>query len=112
MRRLFTLAIVALVAAVAWAVDFDQYFTDATLRLDYAFAGDVNKQEIYLDQLSQLPRWWGRRTRLDEVPAAGDGTITVRVLQPVPRVDIDRRGQASAQVDGECVLGTDAPRHG
>lgn len=68
----------AMLAVLAWAVDFDRYFCDATLRLDYAFAGDVNQQEIYLDQLSRLPRWYGRRVRLDEVPAAGDGTITVR----------------------------------
>lgn len=78
MKRILLIAVTAMLAATTWAVDFDKYFTDATLRLDYAFAGDVNKQEIYVDQLSRLPRWWGRRVRLDEVPAAGDGTITVR----------------------------------
>ena len=69
---------VAIATLTTWAVDFDRYFTDATLRLDYAFAGDAVKQEIFLDQLSHLPRWWGRRVRLDEVPVAGDGDITVR----------------------------------
>ena len=59
------------------ALEFDQYFTDATLRLDYAFAGDATRQEIYVDQLSRLPHWWGRRVRLDELPVVGDGTITV-----------------------------------
>lgn len=79
MRRMLMLALIAMMGIVGgWAVEFEQYFTDATLRLDYSFAGDANKQEIYLDQLSRLPRWWGRRVRLDEVPVAGDGTITVR----------------------------------
>ena len=78
MKRIVLIALAAMLAAVAWAVDFDRYFCDTTLRLDYAFAGDVNKQEIYVDQLSRLPRWWGRRVRLDELPAAGDGSITVR----------------------------------
>lgn len=78
MKRLIAIACLALTVATARAIDFDQYFTDATLRLDYAFAGNAAKQGIYLDQLSRLPRWWGRRARLDEVPVAGDGTITVR----------------------------------
>ncbi len=77
-RILLTIVTVMIGFGSMVAIDFDQYFTDATLRLDYAFAGDAFRQEIYLDQLSHLPRWWGRRVRLDEVPVAGDGDITVR----------------------------------
>lgn len=77
-RILFIAILVSLSLSSANAVDFDQYFTDATLRLDYSFAGDAICQEIYLDQLSRQPRWWGKRLRLDEVPTAGDGTITMR----------------------------------
>ena len=78
MKKLIAIACLALTISTARAIEFDQYFTDATLRLDYAFAGDAGKQGIYLDQLSRLPKWWGRRARLDEVPVAGDGTITMR----------------------------------
>jgi hypothetical protein len=59
------------------AQDFNQYFSDSTLRLDYIFAGDVNQQYIYVDQLSKSHRWYGRRHRLAELPLAGNGQITV-----------------------------------
>ena len=59
------------------AQDFEQYFSDSTLRLDYIFAGDVNQQYIYVDQLSKSHRWYGRRHRLAELPLAGNGQIAV-----------------------------------
>ena len=60
------------------AQDFDQYFEDRTLRLDYTFAGDDVLHEIYVDELVSLPRWYGRRERLAELPLRGNGQITVR----------------------------------
>ena len=54
----------------AGAQTFGEWFEDRTLRIDYVFAGDVQRQELYLDQLSLLPRWYGRRTRLAELPDA------------------------------------------
>ena len=62
----------------AGAQTFEEWFENRTLRLDYVFAGDASRQELYVDQLSQLPRWFGRRTRLAELPLAGNGQITVR----------------------------------
>ena len=62
----------------AAAQEFDDYFEDRTLRLDYVFAGDANQQDIYVDQLVQLPRWYGRHERLAELPLEGNGQITVR----------------------------------
>ncbi len=60
------------------AQDFDRYFTDATLRLDYIFSGDVRRQEISVDALHQLPRWYGKRHHLSEVPMKGNGQVVVR----------------------------------
>ena len=39
------------------AQNFDDYFTDNTLRLDYSFAGDRNHQNIYVDELVKVNRW-------------------------------------------------------
>ena len=41
-------ALLLFLASLTWVYgqDFDQYFTDATLRIDYIFSGDVNKQNI------------------------------------------------------------------
>ena len=62
----------------AGAQTFGEWFEDRTLRIDYVFAGDAQGQELYLDQLSLLSRWHGRRTRLAELPLAGNGQVTVR----------------------------------
>lgn len=76
-RYLFVL-LVCLCGLTAQAQVFDEWFCDRTLRLDYVFAGDVQHQQIYVDQLVQMPRWYGRRTHLAELPLAGNGQITVR----------------------------------
>ena len=56
---------------------FDDFFIDGTLRIDYTFSGDVNHQEISLDKLNSIPRWYGKRYRLDEMPVEGNGQIWV-----------------------------------
>lgn len=65
-------------ALVTRAQDFDTYFTDRTLRIDYQFTGNARHQEVCLDKLSSLPTWAGRRHHLSEVPVKGNGQITVR----------------------------------
>ena len=54
-RLCAAIAVLFLAVGRTAAIDFDTYFTDATLRLDYAFAGDFEHQEIFVDQLSVLP---------------------------------------------------------
>lgn len=58
--------------------NFDAYFLDKTLRIDYLFTGDAHRQDIVLDELSQLPAWAGRRERLAELPLQGDGQLIVK----------------------------------
>jgi hypothetical protein len=58
--------------------DFDTYFADSTLRLDYLMTGDVHRQAISVDALSQLDGWAGRRQRLAELPLRGNAQLTVR----------------------------------
>lgn len=59
------------------AQNFDDFFENKTLRTDYLFTGDSQKQEVYLDELSSLPQWAGRRHHLNELPLAGNGEITM-----------------------------------
>ena len=63
---------------LTYAQEFDKYFTDETIRLDYVFSGNAQEQHISLDQLIRLPNWAGRRSRLAELPLAGNGDLTVR----------------------------------
>lgn len=59
------------------AFDFEEYFTDRTLRIDYTFAGNQSQQSIYLDELKSLPRWYGRKVNLDRLEVNGNGDIKV-----------------------------------
>lgn len=66
------------------AQDFSQYFTDKTLRVDYFFTGNAERQEIWVDELSVLPGWSGRKHNLAQLPLTGYGQITVRDLEKGP----------------------------
>lgn len=76
--RFNILFIILLLCTTTNAQKFEDYFTDNTLRLDYIFAGDSKKQAIYVDELNKIPRWYGRRQHLAELPLLGSGQITVR----------------------------------
>ena len=60
------------------AQDFNTVFWDSTLRIDYIFSGNANQQRIAVDQLNAMPRWYGKKQRLAELPMEGNGQITVR----------------------------------
>ena len=78
MRKLFIVSLLSTVILSIQAQRFEDYFEDRTLRLDYTFCGDKNHQQIYVDELTALPRWFGRHQRLAELPLKGNGQITVR----------------------------------
>ena len=59
-------------------VTFDNFFEDATLRLDYALGGDNDNQEIYLLDMLRTSVWAGRREHLDTLLLRGSGQIVVR----------------------------------
>lgn len=77
-RFFHLLLFLALFATDSVAQDFDKYFVDKTLRIDYIFAGDARRQEISVDELCVEPRWWGKRSRLAEVPMEGYGQIIMK----------------------------------
>lgn len=79
MNRFLTTLFATLIACLgAYAQQFDDYFTDNTLRIDYTFSGNSHEQHIAVDQYSTSPRWFGKRSRLAELPVEGNGQITVR----------------------------------
>lgn len=77
-RFLFVAALSLMVATLCPAQRFEGYFTDATLRLDYAFMGNATEQHIAVDELKAMPRWYGKRQHLAELPVEGNGQVTVR----------------------------------
>lgn len=78
MMKHFLLCIMCICGiANAHAQNFDKYFEDNTLRIDYIFAGNNTEQHIYLQQLYKQKRWAGRRSRLAEKFLNGNGQLTV-----------------------------------
>ena len=45
-------------ANISWA-QFDKYFHNKTLRMDYAHCGDNQSEEIYFEELIEEPYWGG-----------------------------------------------------
>lgn len=79
MTRMIVWAIV-LVSAIQGlsAQDFDKWFHDKTLRLDYILGGAPDgSRTVFLDAQSSLPGWAGRRHNLKELPLLGNGVVTV-----------------------------------
>ena len=67
----------ALLPSPIQAQDFDSYFENRTLRVDYNFAGNAKSQAIYVSELLQFQGWAGRRHHMDEIPLKGNGDITM-----------------------------------
>src|SRR5574344_98893 len=78
MKRIFVLLIAICTFCYADAQNFDEYFTDSTLRIDYVFSGNTKQQMIAVDKLNKMQHWYGKHRRLAELPIEGNGQITVR----------------------------------
>ena len=77
-RKTLALAVCLGLQPSLWAQDFNEYFLDKTLRLDYLFTGNNKQQSIVLDGLASFPQWAGRQHHLNEIPLEGNGKVTVR----------------------------------
>ena len=77
MKRIFVFFFSLFVFLPLTAQRFTDHFCDSILRIDYIFAGDANRQAIYLDQFNMTPRWYGRRNHLAELPLKGNGSVTL-----------------------------------
>lgn len=82
MIKHFLLSIILLSASICtFSQDFNTYFADKTLRLDYTFTGNSSSTTISLNELSQLPKWAGRRHNLSQLLLDGNGRILVTDLK-------------------------------
>lgn len=76
-QKIMLFSSVLFLALPMQAQNFDDYFVDKTLRLDYIVAGDSVNQSIYFEQAYTNPKWAGRKTRLSEKFLNGNGQVTV-----------------------------------
>ncbi len=78
MKKILCLMLQVLCVGTLSAQNFEKFFEDETLRVDYIFSGNSTQQHIFLDGLSQTPLWAGRKHHLAELPLAGNGEITMK----------------------------------
>ena len=78
MKRILIINLLLSIFSSSYAQKFEDYFEDRTLRIDYTFSGNNQQQQLYVDELISMPRWYGKRHRLAEVPLKGNGQIIVR----------------------------------
>ncbi len=64
MRRLYLLLIALLIVSNSFAVDFNQFFINRTLRIDYFHVGDKTSDEIVLDLIYKEGQWAGNPSSL------------------------------------------------
>lgn len=81
MKNILFISLFCITAIQLNAQNFQDYFINKTLRIDYIFSGDANNQKIYVDELSQLPTWAGKRNRLTDIPLQGNGKIEMKDLK-------------------------------
>ncbi len=80
MKTILAAATLCLMSAAAWAaepVNFDDWFTNKTLRMDYVFSGTSETQSISFTQAYSSEGWAGRRTNLSKPQYRGNGQIKV-----------------------------------
>ena len=77
MKRFVILTLLLFVNFLS-AQNFNEFFEDKTLRLDYTFAGNSEKQHVFLDEIIQYENWYGRKVNLNKVLLEGNGQIRVK----------------------------------
>lgn len=93
MKKFIMLVILLYAAAGLNAQEFNQYFQNKTLRIDYIFAGNATSQLVALDELAQFDNWDGRRVNMGEIPVRGNGDI--KVIDPTSKKIIYRNSFSS-----------------
>lgn len=75
MKQILLILFSVFTSVMVCGQNYTDFFSENTLRIDYIFQGDKERQQISLDNLSSFTGWAGRRQRLSELPLQGNGQI-------------------------------------
>ena len=78
MKKIIIAAWLILANTAIHAQQFEDFFTEQTLRIDYVFTGNDHEQQIALDELSAIAGWAGRRHHLADMPLKSHGQLVMR----------------------------------
>ncbi len=71
-------AMSALASNSVSAQDFNTYFDNQTLRVNFILGGDANHSEILIQDFQSTPQWYGKRTHLPEIPVEGNAQYELK----------------------------------
>ena len=71
------LLLIASCAGAGGEKDFETFFTDKTMRIDYFHIGDAGSEVVTVDQASIYGTWAGSRTRL--IDPFNNGRYAVKI---------------------------------
>lgn len=77
MKRILSVLLFGVICLNMWSLEFNEVFSDSTLRVDYIFGGGPSGSFIYLQGQTRQPGWAGRHNNLKSVPVKGNGNILV-----------------------------------
>lgn len=76
-RKIQFLVLLFLTVSLNATAQFDRYFLDKTLRLDYFHCGDRSMEEYYFDELLEEPFWGGSKVNLIDTNFYGNYYLNV-----------------------------------
>lgn len=79
MKKLFSIMLLALLPSIAFA-QFNEWFTEASLRVDYTLTGNAKTTSFALKELIREPYWSGSTTNL--IDNLEFGNYIVKVFEP------------------------------
>lgn len=77
MKRLIIIAL-SFIALCVQAQDFNQFFSDNTLRVNFILGGNADSQNIFISNMNIIKGWYGRRNNLDKYPVEGNAQYEMR----------------------------------
>jgi hypothetical protein len=80
MKILSVLVTVLLLSQTGHA-QFNKFFEEKSLRLDYYHCGNAGSEKFYFDELIQEPYWAGSKTNLIDQSKYGDKRVVVRIAE-------------------------------
>lgn len=89
-KSIFTIACVLISYAGFGQVNFDRYFENKSLRIDYMMGGDSNSQTVFFKQIKEEPNWGGSKINL--VDKFGYGTFRFKLIDEASEKVIYSKG--------------------
>lgn len=68
----------SLLSIAAGAQDFNEYFEDRTMRVNFILGGNADSETILIENMQSIPGWYGRRNNLSQLPVEGNAQYELK----------------------------------